>query len=112
MKETRTARPGGDCPTLLHYLARLLLQADEELVHFINDMPHIEASARSKLVYARANDLLTCDIVSVQNCLTSVKAIANGFDEIKNEIEAMKQRRPSSEDKFVMVMEVSYCILF
>lgn len=47
MKETKTAKTGGDCPTLLHYLARLLLQSDRELVHFITDMPHIEAAARS-----------------------------------------------------------------
>lgn len=48
MKETRTAKAGSDCPTLLHYLARVLMRSDQGLVTFINDLPHIEAAARSE----------------------------------------------------------------
>ena len=46
MKETRTAKGGPDCPTLLHYLAKVLLRSDANLVLFIEEMPHLEAAAR------------------------------------------------------------------
>ena len=46
MKETKTAKGGPECPTLLHYLARVLLRTDPSLVTFIEDMPHLEAAAR------------------------------------------------------------------
>ncbi|CAK5262775.1 unnamed protein product [Mycena citricolor] len=49
MKETKTARGGADCPTLLHYLARVLMRTDVSLVNFIEEMPHLEAAARVSL---------------------------------------------------------------
>ena len=41
MKETKTAKGVPDCPTLLHYIARVLLRKDPSLVSFIDDMPHL-----------------------------------------------------------------------
>ena len=46
MKETKTVKGGPDCPTLLHYLARVLFRTDPSLVTFIQDLPHLEAAAR------------------------------------------------------------------
>jgi len=46
LKETKTARSGSDCPTLLHYLARLMGRIDPLLITFIDDLPHLEAAAR------------------------------------------------------------------
>ena len=40
---------GTGCPTLLHFVARVLLRTDPTLVTFLEDMPHIEAAARGKL---------------------------------------------------------------
>jgi diaphanous 1 len=48
MKETRTARGGTDCPTLLHYLARVLLRTDPSLISFTDDLPHLDAAARGQ----------------------------------------------------------------
>jgi diaphanous 1 len=48
MKETKTARGGTDCPTLLHYLARVLLRTDPSLTTFIEDLPNLEPAARGK----------------------------------------------------------------
>lgn len=58
MKETKTVKGGPGCPTLLHYLARVLLRKDPSLVSFIDDMPHLEAAARgtSKRLYHQALD--------------------------------------------------------
>jgi len=50
MKETRTAKGGPECPTLLHYIARVLMRTDPHLVNFIDDIPHLEAAARGKVV--------------------------------------------------------------
>lgn len=47
LKETKTAKGGTDCPTLLHYLARVLLRTDPGLVNFIDEMRSVEAAARS-----------------------------------------------------------------
>lgn len=49
MKETKTAKAGIDCPTLLHYLARVLLRSNPSLVTFIEDLPNVEAGSRRML---------------------------------------------------------------
>ena len=48
MKETKTAKGAPECPTLLHYVARVLLRHDPSLVTFIEDVPHVEAAARGE----------------------------------------------------------------
>ncbi len=48
MKETRTAKGGPECPTLLHYLARVLMRKDPSLATFIDELPSLEAAARSE----------------------------------------------------------------
>ena len=47
MNETKTARASPDCPTLLHYLARVLLRKDPSLTTFIYELPSLEAATRS-----------------------------------------------------------------
>ena len=46
MKETKTASGGPDCPTLLHYLSRVIMRTDESLISFIDDLPNLEPAAR------------------------------------------------------------------
>ena len=36
------------CPTLLHYIACVLLRTDPTLVTFLEDMSHLEAAARGE----------------------------------------------------------------
>lgn len=48
MKDTRTAQGGPGCPTLLHYLAKILMRNDPGLVNFIEEMPSLESASRSK----------------------------------------------------------------
>lgn len=47
MNETKTARANPGCPTLLHYLARVLLRKDPSLTTFIYEIPSLEAATRS-----------------------------------------------------------------
>ncbi|KAI9467190.1 hypothetical protein BJY52DRAFT_1236932 [Lactarius psammicola] len=49
LRETKSVKGGAECPTLLHYVARVLLRTDPTLVTFLEDMPHIEAAARDLL---------------------------------------------------------------
>lgn len=49
MKETKTAKTTSDCPTLLHYIARVLLRTEPKLTLFIEELPNLEPAARSKL---------------------------------------------------------------
>jgi diaphanous 1 len=46
MKETKTASAGTDCPTLLHYLAKVIMREDAGLIMFSEELPHVEAAAR------------------------------------------------------------------
>lgn len=48
MKETKTAKATPDCPTLLHYIARVLLRTEPKLTLFIEELPNLEPAARSK----------------------------------------------------------------
>jgi diaphanous 1 len=46
MKETKTVSAGTDCPTLLHYLAKVIMREDAGLIMFSEELPHVEAAAR------------------------------------------------------------------
>ncbi|OBZ70103.1 Formin-like protein 6 [Grifola frondosa] len=89
MKETKTAKGGPECPTLLHYLARVLLRSDPSLVVFIEDMPHVEAAAR----------------VSVQTILASVQSLVIGLKQVAEEIRVSQKMQPVLNDRFVAVMQ-------
>lgn len=49
MKETKTAKATPECPTLLHYIARVLLRTEPKLALFIEELPNLEPAARSKI---------------------------------------------------------------
>lgn len=95
LKETKTVKGGADCPTLLHYLAKVLLRSDPSLVNFIDELPHLEPAAR----------------VSVQTIMQSVNQLVSGLNQVRDEIahakEEMKRSEVNAEDRFVAVMQVS-----
>lgn len=86
MRETKTVK-GSDCPTLLHYLARLLLRTDSMMINFIEEMPHLEAAAR----------------VSVQTIAASILALTNGLNQVNEEVKNVELLRLIN-DHFVQVM--------
>jgi len=89
LKETRTPRGGKECPTLLHYVAKVLLKKDPKLALFIDEMPNVEAAAR----------------VSVQTVLHNVQTLVSGMAAVNEELGiARKSKREG--DRFVDVMEV------
>ena len=107
MKETKTAKGGSDCPTLLHYLARVLLRTDPQLVDFLSDLPNVEAAARrtSSIYLSYRHALIHC-LVSVQSISQSVSSIASGLVQVKSEIATLKQSRTAiPNDRFVLVMQ-------
>jgi diaphanous 1 len=109
MKETKTARGGSDCPTLLHYLARVLLRTDPSLVTFIEDLPHLEAAARGKSLPILIVDIFVnpADLVSVQTITQSVNALVSGLNQVNEEIKQLKQLKSlAANDQFVRVMQV------
>jgi hypothetical protein len=57
LRDTRTGK-GATCPTLLHYLAKVLLRTDPRLVLFHEDLPSLEAVARRKLLYSLSSVLI------------------------------------------------------
>ncbi|KAJ3826405.1 hypothetical protein F5880DRAFT_95012 [Lentinula raphanica] len=90
MKETKTVRGGAECPTLLHYLAKVLLRTDSSLLRFIEDMPHLEAAARA----------------SVQTIVQAVNSLVSGLNQVKSETsELSKLRNLPPNDKFVSTMQ-------
>ncbi|THH12248.1 hypothetical protein EW145_g96 [Phellinidium pouzarii] len=66
MKEAKTAKSTPECPTLLHYIARVLLKSDAELINFLDDLPHLEAAAR----------------VSMQTISTAVAILSSGLAQV------------------------------
>lgn len=90
MKETKTANAGPGCPTLMHYVARLLLHSDPTLVTFIDDLPNLENAAR----------------IAVQTTLQTVSTLVGGVAAVKTEVATLKRAptRPPG-DKFIPVME-------
>ncbi|KAG1768073.1 hypothetical protein EV702DRAFT_1144899 [Suillus placidus] len=90
MKETRTAKGSSECPTLLHYVARVLIRTDPSLTLFLDEMPSVESAARISFPTLRQN---------VQSLLTSL-------DKVKEEISLLKRiGTPADNDQFVTVMQ-------
>ena len=73
MKETRTAKATPDCPTLLHYIARVLLRTEPKLTLFIDELPSLEPAARSKPgpIWAPKTGLTYASPSFFPNCFTS-----------------------------------------
>jgi diaphanous 1 len=90
MKETKTASGGPDCPTLLHYLSRVLMRTDGSLIRFIDDLPNLEPAAR----------------VSLQAVVQSIHSLVSGLAQVSTEITQVQALagRPG-DDQFVQVMQ-------
>ena len=102
---------GAECPTLLHYLARVLLRTDPTLVTFLEDMPHIEAAARGKLPPYEI-DSSNRHVVSVSGIMTSISTLVSGLDLLQAELKRAKGVRVlPARDRFIDVMEVRLSIL-
>jgi hypothetical protein len=111
MKETKTARAEPGCPTLLHYLARVLMRADPSLCTFIEEIPHLEPAARGKhqtiAMSQLLSDHISVYIVSVQTVIQSIGSVVAGLSQVNEEIRQLKQLRPSiANDRFIHVMQV------
>jgi diaphanous 1 len=109
LKETKTARGGTGCPTLLHYLARVLLRTDPLLISFTDDIPHLDAAARGEfLSHYPEMQIKRFKIVSVQTVMQSASALVSGLSQLSEEIKQLK-RLPSlpANDLFIVVMQVS-----
>jgi diaphanous 1 len=110
MKETRTARGGPECPTLLHYLARVLLRTDSSLISFTDDLPHLDAAARGKFTFSHLDCRLNVpDLVSVSTVMQSVNGLVSGLSQVKDEIRQLRQLRSQpANDQFTHVMGVMF----
>lgn len=109
LKETRTAKVTSSCPTLLHYIAKVLLTRDPNLVTFIEEMPHLEAAARGSLLFHIIQDSVShSSVVSVQTIAASVQSLSAGLALVKAEVEYLQNTATSTDDRFVSVMQVSF----
>jgi hypothetical protein len=110
MKETRTAKGSSECPTLLHYIARVLVRTDPSLTLFIDEMPSMESAARSKWQFQPIpfGITLCCALVSFPTLQQNVQSLLTSLDKVKEEISLLKQlRTPSDNDQFVTIMQVN-----
>jgi len=109
MKETRTAKGGPECPTLLHYVARVLIRTDPSLTLFIDEMPSMESAARSKFHSALQlpGRVVIHLSVSFPTLRQNVQSLVASLDKVTEEINMLKQIRiPSDNDQFIAVMQV------
>ena len=112
LKETKTASGGTECPTLLHYLARVLLRTDPSLVMFIEEMPHLEPAARGRSICDPSNVKYSRgETVSVPTVIASVQSLTAGLAQLKEEVAAVQRLPTVGNDRFVTVMQVSPSLL-
>uniref|UniRef100_A0A0W0GB16 Putative FH2-domain-containing protein n=1 Tax=Moniliophthora roreri TaxID=221103 RepID=A0A0W0GB16_MONRR len=91
LKETKTVKGGTECPTLLHYVAKVLMRSSPELLTFSEELPHLEAASR----------------ISVQNTMQSVNQLVSGLKQVQTEItEANKRKSSPLNDRFISTMEI------
>jgi diaphanous 1 len=102
---------GAECPTLLHFVARVLLRTDPTLVTFLEDMPHIEAAARGELP-PYETDSSNLHVVSVSGLMSSISTLVSGLDLLQVELKKAKAVRVlPAGDRFIDVMEVKSSVL-
>lgn len=89
LKETKTAKADSDCPTLLHYIARVLLRSEPSVILFIEQTPHLESAAR----------------ISIQTVMSGVNSIEGGLKKTTSEIISCRKASSSPSDKFGSVMQ-------
>lgn len=116
LKETKTVRGGAECPTLLHYLAKVLLRTDPSLLTFIEEMPHLEAAARGwfhSIWSLKDARLILCIVASVQTTVQAVNSLVTGLNQVNGETNELRKLRDSpSNDMFIQVMQVLPSICF
>ena len=79
--------------TLLHYLAFTVETNQNELITFMDELPHLEAAAR----------------VSVTSVMSSVTSLVIGISQIKEEMRIFKRIRSAPEnDRFLEVIDVCF----
>ena len=110
LKETKTARGGPDCPTLLHYLARVLLRSNPSSVTFIEELPHLEAAARSTCAgILTAAEIFNTSLASVQTIMQSVNSLVGGLQQVNDEVKKLSLLRAlPANDRFIVVMQVRH----
>ena len=112
MRETTTSKASPDCPTLLHFVAKVLLKFDAELVNFLDELPHLEAAARRKfycfLLNATTYFYWYFILVSIHTVSSTVATLSAGLVQVQTEIKLIRQGKlkVSLEDRFIQVMEV------
>ncbi|KAL8283496.1 hypothetical protein RQP46_005599 [Phenoliferia psychrophenolica] len=90
LKEARATSPSASTPTLLHYLARVLLRSDPSLLAFLDDAPHVEAASR----------------ISFSTVLASANGLVVGVAQVQEEVRVLRRMRNSPEgDRFIPKME-------
>ncbi|CAG8716330.1 10768_t:CDS:2, partial [Funneliformis mosseae] len=89
IRDTKAVENPKGITTLLHYLAATLEATQNDLVTFMDDLPHLEAAAR----------------ISVVTVIASVNELSNGIDLIKEEINVMKNLPIKQNDYFIKNME-------
>ncbi|WVQ76867.1 hypothetical protein IAR50_006541 [Cryptococcus sp. DSM 104548] len=72
MKDTRTSK-GPDCPTMLHYLAKVLLNTNAKLILFAEETTAVEPAARLNLTELAAN--VVSLISSVRQATTTLSLL-------------------------------------
>jgi len=87
LKETRTAQSNSMCPTLLHYLAKVLRRSDPNLVQFQEELPHLEEASR----------------LAPQAVFVAAQTLSKGLDQVKQTIRLCGTKNP--QEKFLLVMQ-------
>lgn len=92
LRETRCAVANdgsiNTTPTLLHFVVKVLNDADNGLVGFLDECPNVEAAAR----------------LSTHSVMASVKTVVSGLDQVRDEVKFLsKMRIASANDRFVEV---------
>ncbi|CAO1629148.1 unnamed protein product [Jaminaea pallidilutea] len=77
LRETKPLAPSPEAPTLLHFLARTLNNADKGLVGFLDDCSHVEPAGR----------------LSTQAVTANVSTLFAGYANVKEEIQCLSVRK-------------------
>ncbi|KAF8743337.1 Diaphanous GTPase-binding Domain, partial [Rhizoctonia solani] len=89
LKETKTAKADSECPTLLHYIARVLLRSEPSTILFVEQAPHLESAAR----------------ISIQTVMSGVNSIEAGLKKTTSEVISCRKASNSPSDKFGLIMQ-------
>ncbi len=99
----RATSPGGQCSTLLHFIAKKLKEISPEYMEFYHDLKNVREANTQGMNGLHTHCISINRIVNLMNLMVNMKSLELGFTSLKDAVTAHVSQ--SANDMFSPIME-------